>query len=67
MRAAAIGNVRALEMRQTPEHAALIAQVEREGAAFSLLGLDESSIGKFIETAWEVLRPTACWYAGCTI
>ena len=53
MRAAAIGTYRALEMRQTPEHAALIAQVEREGAAFPLLGLDESSIGKFIETAWE--------------
>ncbi len=54
MRVAAIGTYRALEMRQTPEHAALVAEVEREGAAFPLLGLDESSIGKFIETAWGV-------------
>ena len=54
MRAAAIGTYRALEVKQTPEHAALIAQAEREGTAFPLLGLDESSIGKFIEMAWGV-------------
>ena len=54
MRATAIGTYRALEMKQSPEHAALIAQAEREGVAFPLLGLDEGAIGKFIETAWGV-------------
>ena len=65
MRVAAIATYRALEIKQMPEHAALIAQAEREGVAFPLLGLDESSIGKFIESAWEV-RPAAFWFAGCT-
>ena len=54
MRVAAIATYRALEIKQMPEHAALIAQAEREGVAFPLLGLDESSIGKFIESAWGV-------------
>lgn len=54
MRATIIGTYRALEMKQKPEHAALIAQAEREGAAFPLLGLDEGQIGKFIEMAWGV-------------
>ena len=55
LRAAAIATYRALEVKQMPEHAALIAQAEREGAAFPLLGLDEGAIGKFIESAWGVL------------
>ena len=54
MRATAIGTYRALEVKHVPEHAALIAQAEREGTAFPLLGLSESSIGKLIETAWGV-------------
>jgi eukaryotic-like serine/threonine-protein kinase len=54
MCATVIGTYRALEVRQTPEHAALIAQAEREGVAFPLFGLDEVSIGKFIEMAWGV-------------
>jgi class 3 adenylate cyclase len=54
MRVAAIATYRALEVKQMPEHAALIAQAEREGVAFPLFGLDESSIGKFIESAWSV-------------
>ena len=54
MRAAVIGTYRALEMRLSPEHAALIAQAEREGVAFPLLGLDEGAIGKLIETGWGV-------------
>ncbi len=54
MRAAVVGTYRALEMKQMPEHAALIAQAEREGVAFPLLGLDESSIGTFIEASWGV-------------
>jgi predicted ATPase len=54
MRVAAIATYRALEIKQMPEHAGLIAQAEREGVAFPLLGLDESSIGKFIESAWGV-------------
>ncbi|XIA67710.1 ATP-binding protein [Bradyrhizobium sp. TZ2] len=52
--ATAIATYRALEVKQLPEHAALIAQAEREGVAFPLLGLDESDIGKFIEAAWGV-------------
>ena len=54
MRVAVIGTYRALEVKQTPEHAALIAQAEREGVAFPLLGLDENSIDNFIEIAWGV-------------
>jgi class 3 adenylate cyclase len=54
MRATVIGTYRALEMRLSPEHAALMAQAEREGTAFPLLGLDEAAIVKFIETAWGV-------------
>ncbi len=54
MRAAAIGTYRALEIKQMPEHAALVAQAEREGVAFPLFGLDKSSIGKLIESAWGV-------------
>jgi class 3 adenylate cyclase len=54
MRATAIATYRALEVKQLPEHAALIAQAEHEGVAFPLLGLDESNIGKFIEAAWGV-------------
>jgi eukaryotic-like serine/threonine-protein kinase len=54
MRATVIGTYRALEMKLSPEHAALIAQAEREGTAFPLLGLDEAAIGKFIQTAWGV-------------
>jgi class 3 adenylate cyclase len=54
MRAASIGTYRALEVKQMPEHAALIAQAEREGVAFPLLGLDEGAIGKFIESTWGV-------------
>jgi class 3 adenylate cyclase len=54
MCATAIATYRALEVKQLPEHAALIAQAEREGVAFPLLGLDESNIGKFIEAAWGV-------------
>jgi class 3 adenylate cyclase len=54
IRATAIATYRALEVKQLPEHAALIAQAEREGVAFPLLGLDESNIGKFIEAAWGV-------------
>ena len=45
MRAAIVGTYRELEMKQMPEHAALIAQAEREGVVLPLLGLDESSIG----------------------
>jgi hypothetical protein len=51
MRAAAIGTYRTLEVKQLPEDAALIAQAEREGVAFALLGLDDGAIGKFIESA----------------
>jgi eukaryotic-like serine/threonine-protein kinase len=54
IRAAAIGTYRALEVKQMPEHAALIAQAEREGVAFPLFGLDEGAVGKFIEGAWGV-------------
>jgi eukaryotic-like serine/threonine-protein kinase len=54
MRATVIGTYRALEMKLSPEHAALIAQAEREGTAFPLLGLDEAAIDKFIQTAWGV-------------
>jgi eukaryotic-like serine/threonine-protein kinase len=54
MRATAIGTYRDIEVKQKPEHAALLAQAEREGVAFPLLGLDESSIAKFIESAWQV-------------
>jgi len=54
MRAAAIGTYRALEIKQMPEHAALVAQAERECVAFPLFGLDKSSIGKLIESAWGV-------------
>ncbi len=54
MRVTAIGTYRILEIKQMPEHAALIAQAEREGVAFPLLGLDEAAIGKFIEGAWGV-------------
>jgi predicted ATPase len=54
MRVTAIGTYRDLEVKQMPEHAALIAQAEREGVAFPLLGLDEAAIGKFIENAWGV-------------
>jgi len=54
MRATAIGTYRALEVQRLPERAALIAQAEREGVAFPLLGLDEGNIGKFIELAWGV-------------
>ena len=50
----AIATYRALEVKQLPEHAALIAQAEREGVAFPLLGLDDSNIGTFIEAAWGV-------------
>src|SRR5208283_3728068 len=42
MPAIAIGTYRALEVTKSPEHAALLAQAEREGVAFSLLGLDEN-------------------------
>ena len=59
MRVTAIGTYRALEVRQTPEHAALIAQAEREGVAFPLFGLDEGAIGKFIETTWGVSANSA--------
>jgi eukaryotic-like serine/threonine-protein kinase len=59
MRATAIGTYRALEVRQMPEHAALIAQAEREGVAFPLFGLDEGAIGKFIESAWGVSASSA--------
>ena len=54
MHAATIGTYRALEMKLSPEHAALIAQAEREGIAISLLGLDQGAISKFIEAAWGV-------------
>jgi eukaryotic-like serine/threonine-protein kinase len=54
MRAAAIGTYRALEVQRMPEHAALIAQAEREGVAFPLFGLDEGTVEKFIEGAWGV-------------
>jgi class 3 adenylate cyclase len=54
MRVTVIATYRALEMKQMPEHAALIAQAEREGATFPLFGLDEGNIGKFIEVAWGV-------------
>jgi eukaryotic-like serine/threonine-protein kinase len=54
MCATAIATYRALEVKQQPEHAALIAQAEREGVAFPLLGLDESNIATFIEAAWGV-------------
>src|SRR5277367_2875940 len=54
IRVTAIGTYRDLEVKQMPEHAALIAQAEREGVAFPLLGLDEAAIGKFIEGAWGV-------------
>ena len=53
-RATAIGTYRTLEVKQMPEHAALIAQAEREGVAFPLLGLDETGIQRFIEGAWGV-------------
>ena len=59
MRATAIGTYRALEVKQMPEHAALIAQAEREGVAFPLFGLDEGAIGKFIESAWGVSANSA--------
>ena len=54
MPACAIGTYRALEVKQSHEHAALLAQAEREGVAFSLAGLEENAIDKFIETAWGV-------------
>ena len=54
MRATAIGTYRATEMKLSPEHAALIAQAEREGVAFPLLGLDEGAIGALIHNAWGV-------------
>ena len=37
-----------------PEHAALIAQAEREGTAFPLLGLDESASASSSRRAWGV-------------
>ena len=54
MRATVVGTYRSLEMKLSPEHAALIAQAEREGTAFPLRGLDEAAIGEFIQTAWGV-------------
>jgi predicted ATPase len=59
MRVTAIGTYRAIEVKQMPEHAALIAQAEREGVAFPLLGLDEGAIGAFIESAWGVSANSA--------
>ncbi len=59
MRATAIGTYRALEVKQMPEHAALIAQAEREGVAFPLFGLDEGAIGALIESAWGVSANSA--------
>lgn len=59
MRVTAIGTYRALEVKQTPEHAALIAQAEREGAAFPLLGLDEGAIGEFVQSGWGVSADSA--------
>jgi class 3 adenylate cyclase len=59
MRATAIGTYRALEVKQMPEHAALIAQAEREGVPFPLFGLDEGAIAKFIESAWGVSANSA--------
>jgi class 3 adenylate cyclase len=59
MRVTAISTYRALEIKQMPEHAALIAQVEREGIAFPLRGLDEAAIGKFIESAFGILATPA--------
>jgi class 3 adenylate cyclase len=58
MSVTAIATYRALELKQLPEHAALIAEAEREGVAFPLLGLDESNIATFIEAAWG-LSPDA--------
>jgi predicted ATPase len=54
MRATVIGTYRALEMKLSSEQAKLIAQVEREGVAFPLLGLDEGAIAGFIQIAWGV-------------
>ena len=44
-----IGTYREIEIRQSPDHAALIAEAEREGVAFHLRGLGEPEIGEFIE------------------
>jgi eukaryotic-like serine/threonine-protein kinase len=44
-----IGTYREIEIRQSPDHAALIAEAEREGVALHLRGLGEPEIGEFIE------------------
>ena len=66
MRAVAIGTYRALEVQRIPEHAALIAQAEREGVAFPLFGLDEGTVEKFIERRLGRLGQHRTWSIGCT-
>jgi len=53
-RAMVIGTYRDVEIKQSPERAALMAEAEREGVEFPLRGLDENEIGELIERAWGV-------------
>lgn len=54
-----IGTYREVEIKLQPELAALIAQAEREGAAFPLRGLGESDIGRYIELGWGISADSA--------
>jgi class 3 adenylate cyclase len=53
-RTVVIGTYREVEIEQSPELAALIAEAEREGVKFPLRGLDEREIEEFVQRAWGV-------------
>jgi class 3 adenylate cyclase len=53
-RAMVIGTYREVEIKHSPERAALIAEAEREGVLLPLRGFGEADIGEFIERAWGI-------------
>src|ERR1700694_3885708 len=58
-RAMVIGTYREVEIKHSPERAALIAEAEREGVLLRLRGFGEADIGEFIERVWGISATTA--------
>lgn len=53
-----IGTYREVEMKQSTERAALVAEAERDGVVLPLRGLGEGEIGELLERGWGVSANT---------